>query len=51
MDKLLNYLKLNMKELFDNIKIVNISYNKATNSLVVKVVYRIEFNFSDNCKN
>lgn len=51
MDKLLNYLKLNMKELFDNIKIVNISYNKATNSLVVKVVYRIEFNFSDNYKN
>lgn len=50
MEKLIEYLKLNMKELFENIKIVNISYNKTTNSLVVKVVYKIGFEFLDSYK-
>ncbi|MBR2468201.1 MAG: ribonuclease H-like domain-containing protein [Clostridia bacterium] len=51
MDKLLDYLKLNASKLFESIKIVNISYNKATNSLVVKVVYLPEFDFNQDCKN
>ncbi len=51
MEKLLQYLKINAQKLFETIKIVNISYNKATNSLVVKVVYLTDFDFNDDCKN
>lgn len=50
MEKLIQYLKLNASKLFESIKIVNISYNKTTNSLVVKVVYLSDFDFNDNCK-
>ena len=51
MEKLLEYLRKNASELFSDIKIVNIAYNKTTNSLVVKVVYKSNFNFDDVCKN
>ena len=50
MDKLLNYLKQNCSDLFEFIKIVNIAYDKTTNTLVVKVVYKQDFDFNDACK-
>lgn len=50
MEKLLQYLKQNASNLFEYIKIVNISYNKTTNSLVVKVVYLADFDFNQSCK-
>lgn len=51
MDKLLDYLKQNCADLFVYIKIVDISYNKEANSLIVKVVYKDNFSFDDVCKN
>lgn len=50
MDKLLNYLKRNCSDLFEFIKIVNIAYDKTTNTLVVKVVYKHDFEFNDACR-
>ena len=51
MDKLIEFLKVNASDLFSDIKIVNIAYNKATNTLVVKVVYKEDFNFDETIKN
>ncbi len=50
MDKLLDYLKQNCSDLFEFIKIVSIAYDKTTNTLVVKVVYKNDFNFGDECR-
>lgn len=50
MEKLIGYLKQNAPGLFESIKIVNMSYNKTTNSLVVKVVYLADFDFDENSK-
>ena len=51
MEKLIEFLKNNIKDLFSYIKISNIGFDKTTNSLVVKAVYRENFDFNDEHKN
>ena len=51
MDKLLNYLKEKCSDLFEYMKIVDISYNKTNNILIIKIVYQHDFDFNDSHKN
>lgn len=50
MDELIEYIKNNHSDIYENIKIVNVVYNKEFNSLEIKVVYKSNFNFSDQLK-
>lgn len=51
MDKLINYLKEKCADLFNYLKIVDVSYNKTKNILIMKIVYSQDFDFNDSHKN
>ena len=46
MDELIEYIKTNTNNIYDDIKIVSVIYNKELNSIEIKVVYKSSFNFT-----
>lgn len=46
MDELIEYIKTNTNNIYDDIKIVSVVYNKELNSIEIKVVYKSSFNFT-----
>lgn len=51
MDELIEYIKNNTNNVYNDIKIVSVVYNKEINTVEIKVVYKSDFNFTTELRN
>lgn len=51
MEELIEYIKNNTNNVYNDIKIVSVVYNKELNTVEVKVVYKSDFNFTLELRN